>query len=90
MRNTAWADKVTYLRMKCFHEKIHIFGQNKTFFTAKCFHIIFWFGDLIYVQEQYSSVRYVLEYDKIRPTKLILEIMKNAAQVKCGLGRFLK
>ena len=73
-----------YEKVKCFHEKIQIFRQNMMVFTAKCFHVIFWLYDLIY------KIILVQEYDKMRPTKLILEIMKNAAQVKCGLGRFLK
>ena len=116
MRNTAWTDKVTYVKMKfftkksrfsheirfllkyglgrknymkvkCFHEKVQIFTRNKMVFRAKYFHVIFWVGDLFYKN---SILVYVLKYDKIWPTKLILEMIKNAAQVKCGLGRFLK
>ena len=76
-----------YVKVKCFHEKVQIFTRNKMVFRAKYFHVIFWVGDLIY---RNSILVYVLEYDKIWPTKLILEMIKNAAQVKCGLGRFLK
>ena len=81
-KNSRFSHKITFVIKYGLGKKNHM---KEMCFHGQTLSHNFWLCDLIY-----KNSILMLENDKIRPRKLILETMKNAAQVKCGLGHFLK